>query len=242
MFQKIPLNSIGHTNVQSPIILSNDRCKKWMPLATCFVLQIHIFHIIPQVVRSLLVTGIHCNWKSASIAFLQNTRNFLFILSDIIHYSLHNSSNLHNAHVRIVPLRAITVLSEYTSIAGQVCKYSYPKCWNITFWGRFPSQRFLSQSECVKPDGHSSMTGGSWPLWLSALHLDTARIPDSVCVGRRRSGHCWNAGLELEQKAMGPTSSLWLMVIHSRNMHVVHPLTGSRYVSSVCMRVRVCGS
>src|SRR4029434_4278141 len=50
-------------------------------LATGFVLLIHIFHIIPQVVRSFNVAESHCNLKSASNGLLRNTWNVKVILA-----------------------------------------------------------------------------------------------------------------------------------------------------------------
>ena len=38
--------------------------------ATVFVFLIHFFHILPQVVYSLLITEIHCNLKSANLKSL----------------------------------------------------------------------------------------------------------------------------------------------------------------------------
>ena len=79
MFQKVPLIWMGHLNVHMSdislywLLRKND----WpLSLATGFVLLIHIFRIIPQVVRPFNVTESHCNLKSASNGLLRNTWNF----------------------------------------------------------------------------------------------------------------------------------------------------------------------
>ena len=79
MFKKVPLIWMGHPNVRrsviswySPLRKVNDRCH-WQQ---GFVLLIHIFHIIPQVVRSFNAMESHCNLTSASNGLLCNTWNF----------------------------------------------------------------------------------------------------------------------------------------------------------------------
>ena len=78
MLQTVPLILLGHPNVwRSDISLLTAAKTEWpRPLAMGFVLLIHIFHIIPQVVRSLNVTENNCNLKSASNGLLRNTLNF----------------------------------------------------------------------------------------------------------------------------------------------------------------------
>src|SRR4029434_8456060 len=63
-------------------LIFNTAKSKWpLSLATGFGLLFHIFHIIPQEVRSFNVAESHCNLKSASNGLLRNNWNFKVLLA-----------------------------------------------------------------------------------------------------------------------------------------------------------------
>ena len=78
---RIPiLNSMELSAAIWGAIMTAEKNEWPLPLATGFVLVIHIF----QVVHSLIVTEIHCNLKSASNTLLCNTWNFKVCVKDYI--------------------------------------------------------------------------------------------------------------------------------------------------------------
>src|SRR4029434_2038979 len=80
LFRMLKKSSVD-LNVCRSVISLYSLLRKSNEKATAFMLLIHVFQIIPQVVRSFNVTESHCNLKSASNGLLRNTWNVKVILA-----------------------------------------------------------------------------------------------------------------------------------------------------------------